>query len=226
MSRFYATTQRVLVHVTQQEACMAFEAACRIGNVDIIKYLITYLTNQCSEYASSFLFTSCVHGHLDIVKFLIDECNCDPHADDEGLTPLHMHGACTDTKHLVITRYNLASKTSSDVTNMKEQGVLSNIWVAISYLFNFISQFVSRFKDIAIVQCEQTFEIDDFPRTKHDSTSQLSLKSYKLDIFEYLVVRQKCNTQCKDKDGLTSTPLCMYKRSAQYCAVYTPGKAQ
>ena len=88
--------------VTQQEAWMAFEAACRSGNVDIIKYLITYLTNQCSEYASSFMFTSCVHGHLDIVKFLIDECGCDPHADDEGLTPLH--GACTDTKHLVITR--------------------------------------------------------------------------------------------------------------------------
>ena len=55
-----------------------------------------------------------------------------------------MVATCTDTKHLVMSTYNLAS---SNVTNMREQGVLSNIWVAISYLFNLISQFVCRFKD-------------------------------------------------------------------------------
>lgn len=57
--------------VTAQETFMAFHATCSSGKVDIMNYLIKYLVPKSFEILSGLLYISCVHGHLDTVKFLI-----------------------------------------------------------------------------------------------------------------------------------------------------------
>ena len=187
---------------SQLDIFIALEAACTGGEMDIIKYLIP----QCSENLSDLLFVSCLHGHLNVVKFLIDECDCDPHnTDEDGLTPLH--GTCTDAKymlHELVEVYNLdlEGNANSNVTNIKKQGVLFYIWQTINYPIMLFLQLMSTFKSAATVP-EVTCP-DATPRIdRGHSRSQLELKSHKFDIFKYLVVEQKCATQCKDKNGHT-----------------------
>ena len=131
-----------------------------------------------------------MHGHLDIVKFLIDECGFDPHnTPDCGHTPLH--GTCINAIQLLKNAYNNSKSESS--SNFK-QGMLSNFLQAIIYPF---LPFVQCLKRSTAVADTEVLNSDC------DSRSQLELKSAKFDIFKYLVVEQKCETQCKDKDGYT-----------------------
>jgi len=116
--------------VTPQEARNAFEAACFSENVDIMKYLIKNLIPQCQ--LSQLLLITCVHGHLEIVKFLFEECDFDlQYTEGNGFTSLH--ATCTDIKNLYMKAYNrhVESKTDLNVSNNEEPSILSIIWRAI-----------------------------------------------------------------------------------------------
>ena len=42
-------------------------------------------------------------GHLHVIKYLVEQCNCNPsHLDSERVTPLHLAAKCG---HLEVLRY-------------------------------------------------------------------------------------------------------------------------
>jgi len=54
--------------------------ACQGGNVDIVKNIIEQgCDHECkSAVGVTPLFMSCDEGHLDVVKYLVTEHNCNP----------------------------------------------------------------------------------------------------------------------------------------------------
>ena len=171
----------------------ALVAACASGQLEVIKYLIIYikyLFPHCSESVlDCFLFTSCLQGHPDIVKFLIDECGCDPHcAGDGGLTPLH--ATCMEKKCL-------CSKIMEDVNSINMHGMLSNIWQAIG------NPFITFLNALLYASTVSVASSPDVSHTPRRGRSHSEFISHKWNIFKYLVVEQKCKPQCKDKNGQT-----------------------
>ena len=85
--------------------------ACENGNLYLViqKYLIStyYCDPQCTcvlPYPGHTpLHAACRNGHLDIARYLITECSCDPeYPNIDGETPLHL--ACLNG-HLDMARY-------------------------------------------------------------------------------------------------------------------------
>ena len=161
-----------------------------------------YVIPHCSANVTSglsincLLFASCLFGHPDIVKFLIDECGCDPHyTDGHGLTSMHftcMHSISFQVNSM---QAMLERITVSKVTNIKEQGMLAYIWQVIITL---ISHFANGVKNDATAPNPH---VSHSLRIDCNIASELDLNKFM--IFKYLLVEQKCTTDCKDKDGYT-----------------------
>ena len=67
-----------------------------IDNVPVI--FSNLFASEISDTFISLMLASCF-GWLNIVKYLVDECGCDPHyTDDDGTTPLHF--VCGSFQHL------------------------------------------------------------------------------------------------------------------------------
>ena len=70
----------------------------RNGWLDVTKDLITKYRcdpHQRGDGGQTCLYSAAQHDHVDVMRYLIDECHCDPMAVDRyyGRTPLH-HAAC------------------------------------------------------------------------------------------------------------------------------------
>ena len=149
------------------------------GHLAIVKYLISELgcNPQIGEKDGlTPLHYATLNGHYDIIKFLISDCNCDPssHAIN-GNTPLHC--ACQNG-HLEVAKY-LISELGCNPQIGDNDGLTPLHYSALNPTVSHTLRFV------------------------FDSNYQLELKSRKIGIFKYLVVEQKCNVQCEDKDGRT-----------------------
>jgi len=76
----------------------------------------------------------------------------------------------------------LGSNSSSNATNIKEQGIFFYIWLIISYPLTLTSRFVNGWKDAAIVSGVSNLDRNDTLRTNLGSRSKMELKSNKFDI--------------------------------------------
>ena len=121
----------------------------------------------------------------------------DPHDTDENGLSL-VHATCIDAMNLLMedSNQNLEGNTGS---NFKEHSMLFYVWQVIIYpLLTLISQFINNAATVPGVSNPYVTRGID-----HDSGGHLDLKSRKFNVFNYLVVEQKCNVQCEDKDGRT-----------------------
>ena len=94
------------------------------GNIDIVRFLVDrhfdyvqrFFYVQCRDWSGRMpLHYACRSGKLDIVRFLVEECHCDPgvqvgkcdefgiHHDDEATTPLHF--ACRGNGSIDIVKF-------------------------------------------------------------------------------------------------------------------------
>ena len=76
------------------------------GNLDLTKRIMTEHNMDGDEFVASrgdtLLHYAAEHGHLDIVRFLVEECNADIHARcTSGQTPLHQTGTLQVAEYLI-----------------------------------------------------------------------------------------------------------------------------
>ena len=85
-------------------------SACRYGYLEVVIYLIKLNADPLDliKDSTSCLHAACASGNLDLVKYLIDECKCDPHSQNEDrLTPFHT--ACKEGQ-MTIAEYLIGKK--------------------------------------------------------------------------------------------------------------------
>ncbi|KAI8617015.1 hypothetical protein BC830DRAFT_146402 [Chytriomyces sp. MP71] len=61
---------------TRYEQSLCIRLAASAGHLDIVHFLAPL--SDISACENSCLISSCIHGHVHIVRFLLDECNVDP----------------------------------------------------------------------------------------------------------------------------------------------------
>lgn len=95
--------------------------ACINGDIEIANFLVKSMKDAMgmskedifhtdneipgSKLISSPLCCACFKGHLSIVKYLVEECECDPHRPENGVeskTPIHIAVYCG---HLHVVKY-------------------------------------------------------------------------------------------------------------------------
>ena len=132
---------------------------CMIGQ--LIDNMPVIFSNQfSSEIPQSFdsLMVASCFGWFNIVKYLVDECGCDPHYTyDDGTTPLHL--ACVSFQYLSEKEWmqkelNISATTCT--SNFRMQDIFLKLWHAIifpvrlfSQLFKFVPAFPNPAEDLS-----------------------------------------------------------------------------
>ena len=108
---------------------LRFAAAC--GSLELVQLSITHLNCDPNialpvEYQGKTtglggriaLHLAAEGGHLQVIKYLVEQCKCNPsHSDCEGVTPLHMAAQCG---HLEVVQYlTLEQRCDPQCTNKK-----------------------------------------------------------------------------------------------------------
>ena len=171
--------------------------ACASGQLSVLKCL---LSEQSSEDFPFLLLVACSFGHFHIVKYLIEQCKCDPCSifyDDT--TPLHH--ACGDIKHFLGENcQNTFEATRTD----NNQGTFWHIW-KVWKVWKVIYQILTTIANVFPGYHAQKMDDYDFlsdANCESKSTEQQPMNGH-LDIVKYLVFEHNCKPQCRDKEGQT-----------------------
>ena len=176
--------------------------ACMLGHLSVMKFLLSESSSQNFVKPYLPIFAS-RFGQLNILKYLIDECKCNPtFTAIDGSTPLHH--ACGGIQNLVC-RIS-ATRTTKNVQELNLMQILHVIIVTL--LVNVLPKTITKFFHSADEQ--PNYDITSDINTKsadHDNRSiKEQLTAYNnscLDVVKYLITEHNCNPQCTDKEGLT-----------------------
>ena len=94
--------------------CIAFDNACRFGDLDIIKDLISIGVDIYSNNNNNGLMTACRYGRLNVVKYLVSR---GVNISDTALLVACSFGKLNVVKYL-INNYGIDIGHSSDSTIM------------------------------------------------------------------------------------------------------------
>ena len=171
-------------------------AAASEGSLDVMKYLINTHHYPMTTNNSGQTVLHCAVKHIDVVKYLINECNCDIMTPDKyGNTILHYaasRGSLDVIKYLINTHhYNLMT------TNNKGQTVLhlavKHIDV-VKYLIN---------------ECSCNIMVTDkYGRTPLHVAADWGTA----EVIEYLLSTGNCDPLAKNNEGKTPLQLAKERR--------------
>ncbi|XP_035825421.1 ankyrin repeat domain-containing protein 16 isoform X2 [Aplysia californica] len=104
----------------------SFHIACREGHLDIIQSLNAHsplVSCTKSNNLRTPLHSSALHGHPEVVRWLLDSCDCDPSVQDScGVTPLMdaLRAGYVDTAKVLMDAFEL--KVSSLLATEDKMG--------------------------------------------------------------------------------------------------------
>ena len=191
------------------------------GSLDVIKYIIEHYHSVWNTKHTDSKDRKVLHygaKHIDIVKYLITECNCDPMATDkDGKTVLHYAVEHINNVKYLITECNCDPMvTDTDGKTVLHYAVEQNSLNVVEYLVltgkcdpilaankygNTVLLFASGLLHIVknLIdnhQCDPTV-------TDKDGKTVLHYGAKHIDIVEYLITECKCDPMVTDKDGKT-----------------------
>ena len=168
--------------------------ACRWGNVDIVRYLITDQTcNPNVQNASSNtpLNASSEHGNLDVIKILVSRKDCDLNIPNErGNTPLHT--ACKHGHHSTVESLVADQRCQLNTQNREGETPL---------------HIASEHGDLDTVKSLMSC-VDCDPNVSHENGNTALHTACKYghhSVVELLVADQRCQLNAKNREG--ETPL-------------------
>ena len=165
---------------------------CQLGQLSVTKYLMSASNLEDSDALLLLLF-ACLSGHLNIVKYLIDEHECNLcFTFRDGSTPLHH--TCGGISFFLETEHLSATNSTS---TLSMHGISSLMHILFTY-------FVSLFTRFACEISNPANEVSKVNIT-NDEEQQPAAYNYhhSLDVVKYLISEHNCNPQCTDKEGLT-----------------------
>jgi len=191
--------------------------ACRLGNVDISGYIITYLRP----------YTAKLHQNIDIVVHLLTACEeCDPNMlNREGDTPLHI--AARENKTVALSHLLDHKQCDPNVQNKAGDTplhivVVDNQTAAISQLIthkrcNLNVQNVKGDTPLHIAVTVGNLQLCEMLMTKVDNVNTLNeahltpvlaaIKHKRPSIAKALLQHKKCDLSLHDSDGNTALHL-------------------
>ena len=76
--------------MTNKDGSAVLHVAAANGSLDVVKYLVFQTCNLMATNKLGETVLHCAVEHINVLKFLVTECGCDPMATDKnGRTPLH-----------------------------------------------------------------------------------------------------------------------------------------
>ena len=137
------------------------------------------------------LHWSCFHGHSRVVKYLIEEQNCNPEYMDlrfEGKTPLH---CATDGGNMEIVKYLIATRNCDP--NCEDSFGRTPLHCATAGGHMEIVKYL-----IETCHCDPNFKDEDGQTPLHYATARGHM-----EIMKYLIETGHRDPDCKDKDEKT-----------------------
>ena len=113
------------------------------GQLEIVKFFIGNEFYQSSEESNVSLYYAVKHGHLDIVKYLIEKCDSMNLQDLDDMSPVHL---AAESGHLNIVKYLIETGTSVNLQDV--DGMSSVHWAAKGGHLDIIKYLVEKWGSI------------------------------------------------------------------------------
>ena len=189
--------------------CLLF-TSCVCGHLDVVKFLI----DECGcdpHYTNEVDGLTPLHCTCTDMKYLLTKDYNQTLESNSSSKKCGMLSYIWQTirspfiftrlpDHTELFDYFRDSAESNTGSSMEMEGRLFHLWQTISCI---ITQFLQLIR-LKTATTDPGVSYHDISHAVH-SRRKLQLKSYKFDVFRYLVVEQSCKIHCKDKDG--ETPL-------------------
>ena len=229
------------VNLQTQEDDTTLIIACRNNLIDIENFLLNYNTEQPNsktllvsadyqqmslealEDKESSLHIAIVHRQIDVVKYLISECGCDPMCkDNNGWTCLHYAGACGS---LNIMKYLITECKCNPMVTSKYGSTCLHIAIlnkhidVVKYLIiecgcdpmyknndgSICLHYAGQCGSLIIMKYLITeCKCDPMVTNKYGSTClHIAVLNKHIDVVKYLIIECGCDPMCKDNNEWT-----------------------
>ena len=179
--------------------------ACLQGEYNMARYLIkcmsehmkmedilySYSTVIAGGYAAnSHLGCACIGGNLSIVKYLVEECNCDPFRPELGKKSVSPLILTASFDHLHIMKYLVQMQNDVHVTRLTNESEALIPLAVHNHSFEMIKFLIER------LGCDPNCKYMD------KAPVQYAVRQGDLDIIKYLLIDLKCDPCAKDSSGI------------------------
>ena len=207
-------------NVTDKDGNTILHIAAAVGLLDVLKCAIN--NHQCNLEATNLFGRTvllCASKHIDIVKYLINECSCDPNATDKDEnTILHI---AADIGSLNVIKYAIDHhKCNPHAINNDGETVLlcaSEHIDIVKYLINECScdpnatdkngntilHIAAAIGLLDVLKCAINNHQCNLEATNLFGRTVLLCASKHIDIVKYLINECSCDPNATDKDGNT-----------------------
>ena len=194
--KYLINTHNFDITVTDKYGVSFLHYVASKGLLDVLKYIVININGHImdEQYRDTNGLTAlhCAVKHIDVVKYLINECNCDIMTTDKyGNTILHVaasKGSLDVMKYLINTR-------NFDIMVTDKYGVSFLHYVASKGLLDVLKYIVININGHIM---------DEQYRDTHGKTV-LHCAVKHIDVVKYLIIECNCDIMVTDKDG--GTPL-------------------
>ena len=184
--------------------------ACRVGLIDIMRYLITERhcdTTVTNPQGQNCLHIACQQSCIDIVKFLVSGNYCNPNSKDkDGQNSLHTAYCCIKNNfHMVEYLISVAAPSCCVKVDEKDKnGSNCLLWACKVGSIGIVRYLITE------RHCDTTVTNPQGQNCLHIACQQSCI-----DIVKFLVSGNYCNPNSKDKDGQNSlhTAYCCIKNN-------------
>ena len=182
--------------------------ACQLGDVDIIRYLIT--DEKCSPNVQNFLkntplhaalnvLTSDEHSQSNLIAVLLSSETCDPNVHNkERDTPLHIavrENRTLAISHLLANKYCNLNVQNKEGDTPLHTAIKQNVTAPVSQL-------------LATTKCDPNIQNTDSETPLH-----IAVRQQQGDTVVQLLSREECNSNIQNKEGDTSLHIACYSKS-------------
>lgn len=191
--------------LTGKNALPFLYLSARNGDLEFLKYLIEKkyrLSKSKNSFGKSLLIcTASKRGYYDMVKYLIEQCDCDPSSvDDNGDSPLHY--ACaygyTDIVKYLITQFEVDSllQNGSKMTPL-DAAVINGHLDIVLFLVKHSPSIMERFKTVPAH--ESSGDLDIFSCNCNQTTPlHLAAENGHLEIVKCFTENLKVDPELED----------------------------
>ena len=198
--QYLVKKQQDLIMIANHKKELPAHTACCKGSLHIAKLVTSpsNVTTKAMHNGAIPLHVASAHGLLEVVKWLIEELDCDANIeDDDSLTPLHYacghtryyeylsHNERVQDKNILVAEYLVAN---CECDPMKIRQGISPVQIACK---------VGNLKLVKALACKNVNCIDG----DGDTPLHLACREKHLEIVQFLTLEKHCSQELQNKKG-------------------------
>ena len=159
----------------------------------------------------------CAVKHIDVVKYLINECNCDIMTPDkDGNTILHYVASkrlLNVLKYLINTHYPMTTNNIKYLINECNCDIMITVKDGVPFLHYVASEGLLDVLKCMVMNINGHVMDEQYRDTNGQTVLHLAVKH--IDVVKYLINECSCNIMVTDKDGWTSLHVAAWRGTAE-----------